>query len=380
MKMTKWFIVFAALVLCVGMGAAQVLAAETCATGSNNFTMLDPGGNLVDGSNTVDFSWDGTLKTSVAASGQTSNATLASSCLFFGAPWTAHDVVVYGPGTYTIDTSCAAGSPGCAGTGPNVTFTVAAGELGAHMLFDWGPSTDIDVVNVWKASSVFGPSPMITGSCGSNSAATVWNWMSKDGNGDGINGIGMVDGPFPGFNANFNVMGGPSPCFDAATRCNDNNTCTVDSCDETTGACSNVVIDLNGTCVATLTKSIAVITPIASVGSGPAYDCTASVDIVVTATGGVADKKMGSKTALATVTLKKNGVEVSHKNNVLLTAGGSPAPVLHFPYQPVAGDKGLVKAGVPAAVKNVFTTEITLGDAKPKVSKVKIPFQCLTTL
>ena len=33
----------------------------------------------------------------------------------------------------------------------------------------------------------------------------VWNLVSRDGNGDGTRGIPMVDGPFVGFNANFNL-------------------------------------------------------------------------------------------------------------------------------------------------------------------------------
>jgi len=119
------------------------------------------------------------------------------------------------------------------------------------MLFDWGGNNDIDVVNVLKPNAI--SSNMWTGDCGSNSACTVWQWMSYDFDGDGINGTGMVDGPFAGMNANFNLGAGTVDlCCDAATRCNDSNACTADSCDSATGACVNTAIscDDNNTCTA----------------------------------------------------------------------------------------------------------------------------------
>ena len=185
------------------------LSADSVDTSGNNFTMIDPKGAIVGGTNDVRFTWDKTLRSSIAESGQISNATLSSVTPFFGNLWSAHDVTIYGPGTYTVYSKCPAKSPGCGDSDekhPAITFTVATGELGAHMLFDWGGSTDIDVIDVWTPSAIFGPSPMWTGAGGSNSEKAVWDWMSKDWDGDGINGRPMVDGPFIGFNANFNVM------------------------------------------------------------------------------------------------------------------------------------------------------------------------------
>jgi len=231
----KWFIFFASLILCVGMGATQALAAAD--TTLNNFTMRSPTGSAVGGTNDVHFTWDGTTKTSVAAAGQVSNATITSSCPFQGKTWSAHDVAVYGPGTYTVYAGCPEGSPGC-GTGTAITFTVGATELGAHMLFNWNLSTNIDVVDVWTPHAVFAPSPMHTVACGSNPANTVWDLMSNDWNGDGINGRGMVDGPFMNFNANFNVM--------VCGNCNDNDACTIDSCDLATATCVHTPV--SGTC------------------------------------------------------------------------------------------------------------------------------------
>lgn len=179
---------------------AQVGSAQLVTTTGNNFTMLDAMGSLVGGTNDVTFTWDGTYKTSVAASGQVSNATLSSPTAFFGAPWVAHDVVIYGPGTYTVYTGCPSGSPGC-GVGAPYTFTVGANQVGMHMLFDWHGNANTDIVNVWDRNRMFGPSIMYGGS------PTVWDGMSSDADGNGVNGIAIVDGPFVGFNINFNVMG-----------------------------------------------------------------------------------------------------------------------------------------------------------------------------
>jgi hypothetical protein len=211
-------------------------------TTNNNFTMIDPVGTTFGGTNDVHFTWNGTLKTSVAASGQVSNATISSTCPFFGHTWAAHDVAVYGPGTYTIYDGCAAGSPGC-GSGYPVTFTVGAGQLGGHMLFYWNGSDNIDVVNVWQ-SGVFAPSVLWTGACGSNPATKVWDLMSTDWNLDGVNGAPMTDGPFAGFNVNFNLMGTiVNRC--QGIICNDNNLCTVDTCDPAAGACVFTPKDCN---------------------------------------------------------------------------------------------------------------------------------------
>ena len=89
------------------------------------------------------------------------------------------------------------------------------------MLFDWNLSFDIDLVNVWDMNRVFGSGvEMINcdtnpgSDCGSKTTdpwsgdpLTVWDGASGDGDGDGRLGISFVDGPFPGFNGNFNVMG-----------------------------------------------------------------------------------------------------------------------------------------------------------------------------
>ncbi len=180
-----------------------------CANSSNNnFTMLDPANGIVGGTNDVRFTWDRTPYTSVQEFEEKgSNATISSPCPFFGNTWTSHDVAVYGPGTYTVYADCPAGNPGC-GEGTPITFTVGEGEFGAHMLFNWSSNTNIDVIDIWKQKAAFGASSMFTGvgGCGDNDAGKVWDLMSIDWDGNGVNGKGMVDGPFSDFNANFNLM------------------------------------------------------------------------------------------------------------------------------------------------------------------------------
>ena len=66
-------------------------------------------------------------------------------------------------------------------------------------------SSNIDVAIVWDQNKKFGPtpSPMYVGDCGDSK--TIWELSSADPDGDGKSGIPMVDGPFKGFNANFNL-------------------------------------------------------------------------------------------------------------------------------------------------------------------------------
>lgn len=193
-----------------GAHAAQVsaagagYAAESSAnTTGNNFTMLDSTGGFVGGSNNVSMTWDGTVFTSstdYTGPGGATNMTLASPDAFFGQNWTAHSVQVFAPGTYTFDPSLGGG---VAETG-TLTLNVGQGQLGAHMLFNWGTSQNIDVAVLWDANGTFGNNPgqqTLTGT-------TVWDSVSIDGNGDGIPGISMPGGgPFAGFNANFNLQG-----------------------------------------------------------------------------------------------------------------------------------------------------------------------------
>ena len=192
--------------------------AENHAISSSNFTMFDPGGGLVGGATDVSGIFDDT-KICNTESCTDFSMTLSSNQPFFGLPWTAHDIRVFSEGTYTFDSGCTAaeiqaGITNCAAPGATITLVVGPGQLGAQILFDYGTSTDIDVVLLWDLDDSFGapiydgcnspPDP--PGACDPAQTPTkAWNLVSRDGDNDGIRGFAMVDGPFIGFEANFNL-------------------------------------------------------------------------------------------------------------------------------------------------------------------------------
>jgi hypothetical protein len=178
-------------------------------------------GYAFGGTNNVAFTWTGTLFNAsgdYTGPGGASNATISSPTLFFGAGWVAHTVQIFGPGTYSFDSSTGGGN----GESGLVTMTVGSGQLGAHMLFNWGGNDNIDVVNVYNIGTTFAScgssvtdayasNCMWTGAANptpANTTSTVWMLASTDDNADGTLGVPMAaGGPFGGFNANFNLKG-----------------------------------------------------------------------------------------------------------------------------------------------------------------------------
>ena len=156
-----------ALALTLGSGIASAATMS-----SATFTMYSGGGGVVG------------IDTTVTGSIGGGTFSVASTTPFFGLTWTAHSGTTFGPGTYTIDTV-----EGGVYTG----IVVGAGQVGGHILFNWGTTANIDVVMVWDV----------------NCTATECTYTSTDGiagnpaNPDGVRGYGMIDGAFPGFNANF---------------------------------------------------------------------------------------------------------------------------------------------------------------------------------
>jgi len=225
-----------AVTVTASLGAGSAYAAQvssgyafTGAGAVSNFTTLAPDGTgayapyngyTFGGTNDVTFTWDGTLFTSSAdytGPGGASNATLSSPTTFYIQKWTAHSVQIFGPGTYTFDTTVGGGVPE-SGT---LTMTVGAGQFGVHLLWDLSTSLNIDIVNVWNLNSTFSncgatftdPAASnclwtsISNTVGNN-ASTVFLFASADPDGDGTLGVPMaVGGPFPDFNFNFNVQG-----------------------------------------------------------------------------------------------------------------------------------------------------------------------------
>jgi hypothetical protein len=191
------------------LGLASGVTLATVHTISNsNFTILDPSGfPLPEPANDVFGSFDDSMLCDSVSCTLSGSMTLASNTPFFGMLWTAHDIRVFTEGTYTFDTNCtgadiAAGITNCGGGAP-LTLIVGPGQLGMHSLFDWAGWQDMDVAIVWNLHDFF----PTTGS-------QIWNLASTDGNGDGIPGIPMVDGPLLGFNVNFNLD--MDPPFDFA--------------------------------------------------------------------------------------------------------------------------------------------------------------------
>jgi hypothetical protein len=213
----------------------NLLGPDPWSTDSANFTMLAADGGVVGGTNDVSMQWDGSAynaSSDYTGPGSASNVTMSSTAPFFGHQWTAHDIQLFLPGSYSFDVTLGGGNPE---TG-TLNVTVGADQLGLHMLFDWGGSLNIDVFVVANQGSMFGSGVRYSaqpkcaagftgtivknclydgpfyGSAGQPTKAQVWMLASADGNGDGVMGIPMASGgPFAGFSDNFNATLNPVP-------------------------------------------------------------------------------------------------------------------------------------------------------------------------
>lgn len=109
---------------------------------------------------------------------------VASNALFYGLNWTASGgQLITTAGDYVLNTTTGLVS---AGTGPVAAdgmmyFSVAAGQAAGTINFAWGATTGIRVINVWD--------------------------INMDGSLTAVMVPGMENGPFPGFNAAFNLTG-----------------------------------------------------------------------------------------------------------------------------------------------------------------------------
>ncbi|BCO31793.1 hypothetical protein TspCOW1_18960 [Thiohalobacter sp. COW1] len=170
----------AALALVAGTAQAAPIAWE------GDFIMYDPTGAQMDANG-------GEAGLAAYTTGEidmgAGTFTLGSTAPFSGLTWTASGGTLFAPGTHTISTDDSA-SGALAASGPDATFTVGADQVGANVKFAWGATTHIDVIMVWDVID--------------NGDGTT-TYYSTDVDGDGIRGYGMVDGPFPGFSANFDM-------------------------------------------------------------------------------------------------------------------------------------------------------------------------------
>ena len=151
--------------------AASIIGMAGTANAAITFTMRDPSGSTVNIDTKVTGGFNVTAGT----------FNVASTKAFFGLKWTAHDGVLLHPGTYSIATIEG---------DPYTGIQIPVGSTGGHILFDWSSTTNIDVVLTWdNATGLSGP-VMVNG---------VANPPT------GVDGLGMIDGPFPGFNADFDM-------------------------------------------------------------------------------------------------------------------------------------------------------------------------------
>lgn len=202
----------------------------------SNFTMLNPSGTVFGGTNDITYNLDfANLNTSATGTAGilTNTLTSAGPQPFFGFVWRAHDIRLFAPGDYLINVDCTAAqleTGTCttnANPSRNIAMHVAAGQIGAHMLFDWNGNFDIDVVDVWDHNALWkqtNPSTngLWTGDAWAGPAgftvnpATTWLYVTSDSDGDGFNGVKMIDGPFIGYMADFNLSASDSCTLEAA--------------------------------------------------------------------------------------------------------------------------------------------------------------------
>lgn len=109
---------------------------------------------------------------------------VSSTNTFFGGLWTASGgQLITTAGSYALNTTTGAVT---SGSGPvandgTMYFNVGANQVAGTINFAWGTTTGIRVINVWNVNAN-----------GSLTAAVV---------------PGMENGPFPGYNAQFNLSG-----------------------------------------------------------------------------------------------------------------------------------------------------------------------------
>lgn len=180
-----------AVVAAVGFAGAANAASQATTAVFNMYSQkgLDqnPGNQNMTGPINVDSTVTGFIDTTAGTWG------VQSTTAFFGLTWTASNGgLISTTGSYALDTATghvALAAPDTVGTNDaQMHFTVGAGQVAGIIDFAWGTTTGIRVVNVWNVSA-----------CGSNTCYTTAAVP------------GMENGPFPGYNAQFNLTAAPVP-------------------------------------------------------------------------------------------------------------------------------------------------------------------------
>lgn len=172
-----------ALAVGIAMGASVAYAAPVPTGGAFNMYSglgLDQATATIAGQITVNV--DTTITGFVDQAAGTWG--VSSTTPFFGLNWTASGgTLIKTPGDYALNTTTGVVSPAApdnAGTADGVMhFTVAPGQAAGVINFAWGVTSGIRVVDVWD--------------------------INPDGSLTALKVPGMENGPFPGFNAAFNL-------------------------------------------------------------------------------------------------------------------------------------------------------------------------------
>lgn len=193
-KNTKKFTytaVLAALLVTPGVNAAVN-------TTGNNFTMNVPNGGLTGGTNDIRFIWDETFNTDPATAVENGAISTDTPTPFFNGFWSAHDVMIYGPGTYSFHTNCPAGLPGCNGSA--VEYTPNSGFSGVdsftYTVVDSAGGAAVGTVNVTVVAVNDPPSTLSDVLATDQDMAGTINPLSNDTDeeGDPMTVTGATDG------------------------------------------------------------------------------------------------------------------------------------------------------------------------------------------
>ena len=175
-NMTK---IAAALILTVAATGAQAVSVSS----GGVFNMLSQDGlDLLGDGVGAPINVDTTISAFVDQSAGTWG--VSSSALFFGLNWTATGgKLIQTAGSYSMNTAT-----GAIGAGTGITaadgfmnFKIGAGQVAGTINFAYGTTTGIRVIDVWNVNA--------------NGSLTT------------VGAPGMENGPFPGFNAVFNLSG-----------------------------------------------------------------------------------------------------------------------------------------------------------------------------
>ena len=143
------------------LGGAGQSAATTYI--DSNYTVFSSGVNeTFGGTNDIAATWDDTLNTSVDSTNFNMSLGSGSDAPFFGFAWSVHHVRIFGPGSYSFDTTCSVGQlesgiSSCGGSSADyLDLVIGTDQIGAHMLWNWNGNVveNVDIAVLWDIDGV----------------------------------------------------------------------------------------------------------------------------------------------------------------------------------------------------------------------------------